>query len=234
MSGVAALLTLGVGGCDEGRIYDEPSEGDFGGGGTATLTGSVRNVDEWPEGYTLAIAGFGEGDDYASIVKNVHIGDDGVCDEVMSGIPADVSSVELCVVDRLRRRVVSYVKAAYDASRPEVRLQADDIDVSMTGAVQDEIFSPTCANCHGAAGHAAASLFLTPGKSRDNLVGVPSTVVEGETRVVGGNADASLLYQILTGDMSSSWHYDHSVEVIDPVKINLLRDWIEGGINNNL
>lgn len=86
----------------------------------------------------------------------------------LSGVPADVTSIELCVIDRLRRRVASFVTVKCDADGGEVVITADGTDVGPMAAVQSEVFNTTCANCHGASNHAAAGLSLLAERAMRN------------------------------------------------------------------
>lgn len=222
------LAAVMLAGCDEGRIYDDSGIADKT-GATARLTASVSGADGWSDGYTLALAGFADGNDYALISKNVRPDSDGSCDAVLEGIPAEVSTVELCVIDRLRRRVASFASSSCSGS--DITLDAGNVDVSMSAAIQHDIFNTTCVNCHGASSHAAASLHLGDGVSFRELVGVTSRKEPDRMRVCPDDASQSVLYRILSSTESASWSYDHSVEVVSDVKLNLVRDWINSGAN---
>ncbi len=221
-----ASLIIACVACDEGRIYDETGVADKS-GVTATLSGYVSGNAEWGDGYALSLAGFTDGSDYAIISKDVMPDSEGRCDFILEGIPSETNTVELCIIDRLRRRVATFVAA--ECRNADVRLVADGIDISMFGAIQRDIFTTTCAQCHGGAGTGAANLLLTEGESYSNLVRVPSVKEPGMQRVLAGDAAQSLLYEILASDVSATWHYDHSVEVVEPTKLDLIRNWINYG-----
>ena len=224
-----ACLPFILASCDEGDIPNKVADVDRS-GRTARLEGSVVKADEWPAGYSVALAGFGDADEYAMISKTV---DPSALEKTgtmtLSGVPADVTSIELCVIDRLRRRVASFVTVKCDAAGGEVVITADGTDVGPMAAVQSEVFNTTCANCHGASNHAAAGLSLLAGESHAQLVGARSTVEAESMRVVAGNPDESLLWEILSTDKSASWRYDHSVEVVSTVRLDLVRNWIMAG-----
>lgn len=219
--------------CDEGRIYPiDEADADY--GAVVTLEGTVVGLDSWPEGYTVSLAGFAPAGEYASISKNIVIANegnsnDGESNEIytsLTNIPSGVATIEVCVLDRLRRRVATFKSIPFDASEAEIRLRVENLDIDMTTAVQNEIFSTTCANCHGGSGYAAANLNLTQGHSATSLIGVESMKRLGTLRVEPGNAAGSLLYDILTGNSSSEWNYDHSKEIYDRVKLDLIKNWI--------
>ncbi len=143
---VLAALSAIAWGCDEGRIYDDYEfEGPE--GLVARVTATVTGADQWPEGYALAVAGFADGSEYALISKNAEAGPDGSCDVVLTGIPREVTSVELCAIDRLRRRVGTFAKAECSEKADTIRLSAGNVDASPAAAIQTEIFNTTCTQC---------------------------------------------------------------------------------------
>ena len=220
-------LIAGLTSCDEGRIYDyeivQTAEG-----GTAKFSGIVTGSDTWSQGYTLALAGFEEGNDYALISKNIETSlSDGKCDIMLSGIPAEVSTIELCAIDRLRRRVATFLTTDYSPQTGTLQITADGVDMSMSTAIQTEIFNTTCIQCHGGSAYAAAGLNLLAGNSFTNLISIPSRKIQGMDRVSPGKSDDSELFKILVSDVSSGWNYDHSVEVVRQEKIELIRNWID-------
>ena len=220
------ILALALTGCDEGRIYDDyVIEGNA--GATATVKVShASGYDRWFSGYSLAVAGFSAGSEYALISKNIELDDAGKCEIVLSGIPSDVQSVELCVVDRLRRRVAVF-KSVDLKGGEAVNIISDGDDLSPENAIQREIFNTTCINCHGGANFAAASLNLTEGRAFSELIGIQSVKDPQEMRVMPGSPEESVLYKILSGNESTDWNYDHSVEITSPEKLDLIKNWIK-------
>ena len=99
----------------------------------------------------------------------------------------------------------------------------------LVSPLQSETLMATCAACHGATGNAAASLFLTEGKSRESLVGIQSKKVPTLNRVTPGDSPNSVLYQTISGDISSTWHYNHSAEITSADMKSLIADWIDNG-----
>lgn len=223
---ILAIL-VGIQSCDEGRIYnDDAVQAEE--GGTARFSGEVTGADTWSTGYTLALAGFEDGNDYALISKNIETAaSEGVYDVTLSGIPSDVSTIELCALDRLRRRVATFISADYSPREGTLQLNAERIDMSMSAAIQNEIFNTTCVQCHGGTGHAAAGLDLLAGNSFGNLISVPSRKISGMDRVSPGQSAESELFLILDTDISADWNYDHSVEVVRQEKLDLIRNWID-------
>lgn len=213
--------------CDEGRLYNDYTV-QTEEGGSARFSGKVNGTETWSRGYTLALAGFGEGNDYALISKNIETSViEGSCDITLSGIPAEVTVIELCALDRLRRRVATFLSADYNSQAGTLQLGAESIDISMSAAIQTEIFNTTCIQCHGGNGHAAAGLDLLAGNSFGNLIDIPSRKIPGMDRIAPGKSSESELFLILDSDISADWNYDHSVEVVRQEKLDLIRNWID-------
>lgn len=214
--------------CDEGRIYEnivaESREGL-----TARLSVTVMGESQWPEGYSLALAGFTGGNEYALISKNIIPGDDGKCEALLQGIPLNTSSVALCEIDRLRRRVATFAEVSCESLSDTLTISMERIDVSPSAAIQNEIFNTTCVNCHGGANFMAAGLNLMEGVSFGELVGMQSSKKPGMARVSPYKSEESLLWLILSSDESASWSYDHSVEIVIQQRLELIRNWIDNG-----
>ncbi|MBD5266848.1 MAG: hypothetical protein HDS41_01485 [Bacteroides sp.] len=215
--------------CDEGRLYGEDvlisQEG-----GNARIIATVAGLETWSEQYTLAVAGFEDGNEFALISKNIEpTVTDGKCDVVLTGIPPEVSTVELCAIDRLRRRVATFASSAYVIENDTLMINITSVDLSMSKAIQKEIFNTTCIQCHGGSNHIAAGLNLIDGESFSNMITVPSVKVPDMNRVQPGNSASSVLYLILSESASSTWSYDHSVEIVRQEKLDLIRNWIDGG-----
>lgn len=216
--------------CDEGRIYDTPDVITKEEGGNARINAEITGAQTWPEMYTLALAGFEDGNEYALISKNISPATSGkVCDLILTGIPSEVNTIELCALDRLRRRVASFSSTQYVPYQDTLRISLPLTDISLPATIQRDILNTTCVQCHGGSNFAAAGLNLTEGKSFENLIDIPSVKMPGYDRVKPGNSEESMLWLILSGEASSGWKYDHSVEIVRSEPLDLLRNWIDTG-----
>ena len=221
-----AVLLAAATSCDDGRLYADrliiPEEGRV-----VKLTATLSGLDTWTEGYSIVLAGFEAGSDYAVIAKSVQAAEDGTVDLTMSGVPAEVTTLEVCVVNRIRKRVATY--HALDCSTLDedtLRIDAGTQDVGMFATIQRDIFDRTCTGCHGQ----GRWLDLSPGASHRTLVNQPSTVFEGRTRVLPGDAAASVLYTILTTGESADLGTDHRTQfTLSEEQFSLIGDWIDGG-----
>lgn len=224
-AGLLALLALAAS-CDDGRLYADrlilPEEGRV-----VRLTATLDGLDTWADGYSVVLAGFGEGSDYAVIAKSVQAADDGTVDITMSGVAEEVTTLEVCAINRIRKRVATYYELDCSTlANDTLRIDAGRLDVGMFATIQQDIFDRTCTGCHGE----GRWLDLSAGASHATLVGQPSTVFEGRTRVLPGHAAESVLYTILTTDESANLATDHQTQfTLSDEQFALIEDWIDGG-----
>lgn len=223
----ALILVAGalISACDDGKIYDDGLSGPEQEGLTVELTASVTGSGSYGEDYSVALAAFAPGSDYAAVSKGVGDGDVSVS---ISGVAGDVASVELCLLNRLRKRVATFASADVSGHEGKVVLEAGAVDAGMWNVVQGEVFDRSCAQCHGGSTGAAAGLHLTPGDSYAALVGVESVVVPGARLVEPGNAAESVLWRAVATELSDGWRFRH-LEIITPDMQNLIKDWINIG-----
>ncbi|MCR5180651.1 MAG: hypothetical protein K6C30_05495 [Bacteroidaceae bacterium] len=226
-----ALLTS----CDDGPIEEKSyasSEGK-----NVKLEGVITGVDEWPDGFSVNLAGFVPDDDsYATIAKIVpseQTGDYHVS-MYLKAIPMEVTSVRLCLLNNLRQHIATFAEVDISdaSSRDTVYFHVDTISAGMFTAIQKSYLTTTCAACHGATGRAAAGLFLTEDKSYEALVGQPSKKVEGQMIVKPGSAEESVLYQALTTELTQDWreyHRDLVSEYYEQNILPIIRSWIDNG-----
>lgn len=220
--------------CDDGRIYEKevtlPQEGL-----TLKLTGHLTGVDSWPEKYTLCVAGFTGESDYAVLSKVVALDQaaEGDVEVVLSGIQEEVTQLELCVTNRLRKRVVTFAQLEVAAQQPDadtLRLDVGRLDVGIYRALQEQVFNASCIACHGANGRAARDLFLTEGQSYRALVGQASKVHEEMLLVAPGQASESLLPLVLSEE--GLVQHNHT-DLLDARRkstlLTLMNDWIDAG-----
>ena len=223
--GLLALLALAAS-CDDGRLYADrlilPEEGRV-----VRLTATLDGLDTWADGYSVVLAGFEEGSDYTVIAKSVQAADDGTVDITMSGVAEEVTTLEVCAINRIRKRVATYYELDCSTlSDDTIRIDAGRLDVGMFATIQQDIFDRTCTGCHGE----GRWLDLSAGASHATLVNQPSTVFEGRTRVLPGNVAESVLYTILTTDESADLGTDHRTQfTLSDEQFALIEDWIDGG-----
>ena len=220
----AIAATVIATGCDDGKIY--PSDTDLSGdnGISVVMTGTISGVgNSYDSGYTLALAAFKEGNEFAVVSKTVGDGSEAI---ELTNVSPSVSSIELCVINSLRKRIMTLASMALEgAPGDRVNFDVGDVDASPFSVINREIFSTTCVQCHGATGHAAAGLDLQPDLAYRMLVGVPSGVVEGEMRVKPGDANASVLWQAVATDVSSTWSFHHN-NLLTPEQAGFIENWI--------
>ncbi|MEZ3550888.1 MAG: hypothetical protein K1W02_09200 [Muribaculaceae bacterium] len=223
-----AALALVLTACDDGKIYDEVSVDDNSRGRSVVMNATISGCSDYAgdSRYSVALAAFRKGDGYAVVSKPLSDGTESV---VLSNVPSDATSVEVCLINRLRERIFTYSSIALDeAGSTEVEFNAGEVDASRFASISDKIFSESCIQCHGATGHAAAGLDLMPARAYGMLVDVPSTVIDGADRVIPDDASASTLWQAVATGISSGWSFNHS-ELLKSNEIDFIENWINSG-----
>lgn len=223
-----ALTTLTA--CDDGQIPEKQAE--FLEGRVVKFNGKLTGLTNWANGYSVAIAGFDGNDEYAIISKAIPDHTDGDITIVLSNINNQVTEVQLCVLDRLRRHVLTFDKIEMQQTNDTVYMNVGERNVGMFNAIQQNYLNTTCANCHGASNRAAAGLYLTEGRSYAAMVGVPSVKIDTLKIVEPGNAEKSLLHIILHQDNVegiSMTHRDLVSEKNEQSILPLIDKWIDNG-----
>ena len=112
------LLLLGVA-CDDGKIYEtyQPMEEQ---GSVYQLTATLRGVDTWPADYELVAAAFGDSP-YAIYTKVIHApAREGETIRVVLSGMREVNQVEICAVNRLRKRIVTFFQTDFTLQEDSV------------------------------------------------------------------------------------------------------------------
>lgn len=225
----ALLCTFTLTSCDEGDIVAK-DEGVQTAGKTACLNATLSGTDSWSSQYNIVLAGFAEGSSNAVVQKPLQATDGTPVHTTLSLSDNDISTIELCVTNRLRQRIVTF------ASVPASQLQGDtvflnvgNVDIGMFKTIQDLVFTGTCARCHGLGLTPAAGLTLIEGQSYDQLVNHPARLPENGLRVVPGSVDESLLHKVINGDPSAGVRYDHANMIKEGTTLTLIDNWIKAG-----
>ncbi len=232
MLGAALLL----GSCDSGDI----TEGNVvvnSKGHNIKLTATMHGMGQLPSGYVLALAGFQDGNNFAVMQRALPTTEaDGQVSITLANVGSNVQTVELAVTNVLRERILTLASVRledYANQADTVRMDMGEMDVDMTGCLQQGMLDKACIQCHGANGRKAAGLDLTRGNTLADLVNVASTTKPGQLRVMGGSPEGSLLWHILNDGGENILHYNHTEVISSQFKDNLsevrdyLRRWIE-------
>ena len=227
-----ALTVCLLSACDDGRIYPETAATAE--GKTVVMEGVLNGLDNWSSNYRVSIAGFEDAnDEYASVSKVITTSDikDGKTTVELSGLKSEIKLVRLCILDRLRRHIVTFSEVDVSNATEPVKMDVGTVNISMFNAIQQNYFNTTCANCHGASNRAAAGLYLTEGKSYNALVGADSRKVEGKKLVEPNNAANSVLHMVLNQQSVEGISMDHYDLVSEKNKLTIL-PLIDSWINN--
>ena len=223
-------LVIGFSACDDGDIEEKNTY--YKEGRIVKLTGNLSGIQNWPNDFSVCLAGFDGIDDYAIISKQIPQNTEGAFTLVLAGINDNVTNIQLCVLDRLRRHVMTFKEIIIPVTRDTIYMQVGTVDVSMFNAIQQCYFNTTCVSCHGASNHAAAGLYLTEGRSYQALVGVKSKKVTDAWLVEPGNIEGSLLHQVLSQNQIEGIamsHHDLVSEKNAQSTIPLIDSWIANG-----
>ena len=154
ISGLLLFSCLAIS-CDDGKIYDENNQTERE-GGTVKLTAQINGIDSWPGGYSVVLAGFTPDNAFAQTAKGISQTADGTINMVLAGIPSEVTQIEVCVINKLRKRIASFYTADYTEQADTIRLDAGKLDAGMFNSIQTEIFNRSCTACHGGSTEPAA------------------------------------------------------------------------------
>jgi hypothetical protein len=111
----------------------------------------------------------------------------------------------------------------------------EPVDPSATFTrVQNEIFTPTCANlgCHDPLGR-QQGMVLKAGSAYANIVNAPSTEVPSLVRVAPNDPAGSYLYRKITGSGITGDRMPQALPPLSDAQIKLVRDWIRRGAPND-
>ncbi|NCC10336.1 MAG: hypothetical protein EOM31_07505 [Bacteroidia bacterium] len=230
------FLTLGLYGCDDGRI--EEKQVDYSEEGRVLkLTGRLSGLDSWGSTYSLVVAGYDGVSDYAVITKALpanHV-DGQVLQIVMSGIGEEVKTLKLCAINRLRKSVVDFKILDEDFgvdSKDTIRLDVGTLDVGMYAAIQTRVFDAKCVSCHGQSTFAGAGLYLTAEKSYEALVNKPSVRKADMLLVKPGDVQASFLQLVLHSNGVVRHDHKDLFSEKEANQLDLIDRWIENGALN--
>ena len=100
--------------------------------------------------------------------------------------------------------------------------------------VQNEIFTPTCAQiaCHDAIGR-QSQMLLTPGNAYANVVNVASVERPALMRLRPNDVANSYLYRKITGAGITGDRMPQSLPPLSDAQIALVRNWIRRGAPND-
>ena len=121
ISGLLLFSCLAIS-CDDGKIYDENNQTERE-GGTVKLTAQINGIDSWPGGYSVVLAGFTPDNAFAQTAKGISQTADGTINMVLAGIPSEVTQIEVCVINKLRKRIASFYTADYTEQADTIRLE---------------------------------------------------------------------------------------------------------------
>lgn len=240
LASISCLLTA----CDSGNILDKEISIQES-GKVVKLTATINGISDWGGRYNVAVAAFSGDNQYALTQRAIseNTADRTTVSIILSNLSSEVNTVELALTNKLRKRILTLASIDVDdfkADGDTIRMDLGTIHLDETGCIQQGIFTSACIQCHGANGRAAGNLNLTGDNLSECLVGVDaqsSVAGRGYKRIVAGDPENSLLYQILNPGGEAILHYNHTEVLSSQFKNNLsevkalLYEWI-GRIDN--
>ncbi len=117
-------------------------------------------------------------------------------------------------------------------TQPPPEEESGTIPKPLFSDIQNKVFTPICdrPGCHGTT-NTQVNLLLREGEAYQNLVGVPSLLFPGMTRVIPDNSTKSLLIKILKGEVSPRMPLDGPF--LEDAIIDSIAKWIDSGAINN-
>lgn len=234
-----AIISCLLASCDSGNILDKEITVRES-GKVVKLTATIIGISDWGGKYNVAVAAFSSDNQYALTQRAIseNIAEGTSVSIVMNNLSAEVNTVELALTNRLRKRILTLASMNIDDFKDDgdtIRMDIGAIRIDEMGCIQRGILDVACIQCHGANGRSAGNLNLTEGNAPACLVDVDaqsSVAGQGYKRIVEGNPDASLLYQILNPGGEDILHYNHTEVLSSQFKNNLdevkslLYEWI--------
>lgn len=207
-------IVLALTACDSGNILDQEIAVQTT-GRVVKLTATVSGLGEWDGTTNVALAAFADGNKYASTQRVIpeSTPDGETVSITMDNLSADISTVELALTNKLRKRILTLASIRLDdfpSSTDTLRMDLGVLRLGPTDCIRRGVFDVACIQCHGANGHAAAGLDLT----RD----LPK---KDKLEAILQDGGASTLRYNHTDVLSS-----HFKQNLDEVK-NLLYEWME-------
>ena len=97
---ICCIFALATTACDDGRIGEADVE-TYEEGYSVRLVGTFSGTDRWTDGYSVVLAGFRDGSEYAVISKALPLYEAEV-EMDLNGIGDEVDELKLCAVNRRR------------------------------------------------------------------------------------------------------------------------------------
>lgn len=221
----AAMLTA----CDDGLIYEKTREVS-GSGFCVKMTGEIHGSDKWADGYHIVLAGFSDESSFAKVQKQLPADADGKVELTLNNVSKSVTTIKLCVTDILRDSIVGFRSIEVDNPGDTLHFDVGTVDVGMYTAIQEHVFNPRCAQCHGRSNQTAANLNLTDGVSHASLVNQPATHTDG-IRVIPGASAESALHKVISPGNEAQLNFSHENMIDRSALLRLIDDWIDFGAN---
>lgn len=233
---IAVCMAFALQSCDDGLIQEVQQHTPVSSGYTAVVTGTFKGQTSWPSRYSIVVAGFNENSDYAIIQKTLAAKnkDDKEIRMVLSNISDTTRTLEIAVVNSLRKRLVtlySYAIPTNQDAKDTIRLDVGEMDISMFETINSNVFQGmNCSRCHSSS-TAAAHLDLTKDNAYMSIVNGQSSKNPDFMRIKPDDADSSYLYRVITTG-TPEVGYNHPALFVDDKHaafVSIIKNWIDNG-----
>lgn len=219
--------------CDDGHV-DDPVFENNADGYNVQITGTFKGVSTWTGNYSVVAAAFDGESDYSLIQKVLPSTGEALEMVRLSNIPAQSKTVEIAVVNSLRKRIATlYSYELPESYSDTIRIDAGEINAGMFEAINRFVFQGSgtnCSMCHGR-NNGAANLNLTLDNAYASLVNVQASKDRTKMRVLPGDAANSFFYKVITeGDDNVSYsHQGLFSEEEYSAFLDIIALWINNG-----
>jgi hypothetical protein len=220
-------LSASLASCDSGDIY--PDEFEYDSGVVVKASFIFAETETFPSSYQVLFGIFDNARAEPVVSKTIiKPGQGQVVSITLDNLPGDAASIKLCLTTLGKQPVFTF----YEMEVPEhtgdsIVIPVQEIHLLQFSRIQQQVFTPSCAACHGSPG--AAGLSLVEGVSYNSLVDVPATKSpEPKARIVPSDVEGSFLIDVLEhGDLLKTDHTSIPSKYHDDLA--LLKEWIRNG-----
>lgn len=226
------IILIGGTACDSGDIYPKEEEYEK---IYVSVSASLafKNINAFPESYDILFVTFGNNDDSEplSFKEISKPSADGIVNVSFPDLHEGTKGVGVWLVSKTSRKKMYafYEKDFGETPKEDVVLPSQSIDLISFGRLQKQVFSQ-CIACHGGGASAAAGMFLTEGKTYDNIVNIPAKHNSAKMRIKPGSILNSYLIDVLKGEVLVPMH--GSLSSLKDDDISLVEEWIVNGAEN--
>lgn len=215
--------------CDSGDIYPKEEEYEK---VYVSVSGSFtfKGINAFPENYKVLFVTYRNETDneplsYKEIAKP---GNDGIINVSFPTLPEGTKGIGIWLTEKTNNKkiIAFYNKNFEETPTEDIILPSQDINLLIYNRVQKQVFNQ-CIACHGGGASAASGMYLTEGKSYDNIVNVASSHNAAKMRISPYSTLNSYLMDVLHGQELIAVH--SGLSSLKDEDITLVEEWVREG-----